>query len=165
MSSNEIILAEDSYKHKDRDYTWELCDYEIEDKIKELRKEIKTFYGANKIMKNQIKKAKEMLKRGLVKKDSENTWTVGDELDYHIVVRDIKTGRSIFRCDCQAGSRFCNETPICYHLISVILFEGTKKLQKKIKKILKEYEGFKKINMCPDINAFIEDLKDIRGLA
>lgn len=40
MSSNEIILAEDSYKHKDRDYTWELCDYEIEDKIKELRKEI-----------------------------------------------------------------------------------------------------------------------------
>lgn len=36
----EIILAHEIKDHPNYDYTWELCDYEIEDKIKELRKEI-----------------------------------------------------------------------------------------------------------------------------
>ncbi len=36
----DIILSFEIEKHPDRDYTWELCDYEIEDKIKELRKQI-----------------------------------------------------------------------------------------------------------------------------
>jgi len=36
----EIILPDDCYKHPDRDYTWEMDWMEIEDKIKELRKQI-----------------------------------------------------------------------------------------------------------------------------
>ncbi len=32
----EILLPEDVYKHKDRDYTWEMGDDEIEDKIKDM---------------------------------------------------------------------------------------------------------------------------------
>jgi len=36
----EILLPDDVYKHKDRDYTWEINSDEIENKIKELRKQI-----------------------------------------------------------------------------------------------------------------------------
>ena len=36
----EILLPYDVYKHPNRDSTWEMDDFEIEDKIKELRKEI-----------------------------------------------------------------------------------------------------------------------------
>ena len=38
---DEILFPEEIYKHKDRDYTWEMHDMEIEDKIKELRKQIR----------------------------------------------------------------------------------------------------------------------------
>jgi hypothetical protein len=46
----ELIFSEDCYKHPNRDETWDLTDYEIEDKIKELRKEI---YKLQKSRKNQ----------------------------------------------------------------------------------------------------------------
>lgn len=36
----EIFLPHDIYGHPNRDHTWDMDDFEIEDKIKELRKEI-----------------------------------------------------------------------------------------------------------------------------
>lgn len=46
--SEEIILPFDVYKHKDRDFTWEMDSLEIEDKISELRKQIKQLQNCRK---------------------------------------------------------------------------------------------------------------------
>jgi hypothetical protein len=45
---HEIIIVDDAYKHPNRDYTWEMDDCEIEDKIKELRKEIYKLQNSRK---------------------------------------------------------------------------------------------------------------------
>ncbi len=45
---HEIILVDDAYKHPSRDSTWEMDDCEIEDKIKELRKEIYRLQNSRK---------------------------------------------------------------------------------------------------------------------
>ena len=44
----EILLPYDVYKHPNRDSTWEMDDFEIEDKIKELRKEIYKLQNSRK---------------------------------------------------------------------------------------------------------------------
>jgi len=60
----QIIFSEDCYKHPNRDKTWKLTDYEIEDKIKELKKEIYQLQNSRKKQPNLLVFRKENLGSG-----------------------------------------------------------------------------------------------------
>jgi len=75
----EILLPDDVYKHPDRDYTWELDDMQIEDKIKELRKQI---YHLQNCRKKQPKIAvfrKEKYGEGDMRVHTFRGWKIMDE--------------------------------------------------------------------------------------
>lgn len=110
-----------------------------------------------------IKFAKYYLQYGEVERVSESFWEVGKELEKHTVKLEKGNGKNNYTCDCENFTRFCNSFPICSHIYAVIIFEATFPYQYKINKLIKEYEQFKKIKMAPDIDAFLEDLKIIRG--
>lgn len=110
-------------------------------------------------MKEMLNKAKFMVAHGLVKKVSENCW----EVDNHIVKRIVKPGRSILSCDCPVSSRFCVEHPICQHQTAILFFESQSNFNQHIDKLIKTFESFKKNNLQPSLDAYIEELKILRG--
>lgn len=107
-----------------------------------------------------LRTAKEIISMGLIERDGLNAWKV----DEQVVLNKVFPGRSYLSCSCLNQTINCNETGLdCQHKCAVIIFEATFPYQHKINKLIREYDGYKKIKMAPNIDAFIEDLKSIRG--
>ena len=75
----EILLPDDVYKHKDRDYTWGMEDYEIEDKIKDLRKQIYHLQNCRKKQPDIAVFRKESFGKGKMRVHIFHGWKIMDE--------------------------------------------------------------------------------------
>ena len=108
-------------------------------------------------MEQKIHKAKLLIKDNKIKRDGD-IWSVGDE----IVKLVKKPGRSFLTCTCFNYVNFCSENPLCYHKLSVLLFEASKGFHKRIDKVIKLYENCENINMKPENEVIIQELKDLK---
>ena len=113
-------------------------------------------------MQSVLEKAKRLLREKKINRKSESFWIVGDEDKYYNIYFKIKKGRTIYACDCKNYVMYCNEKPICSHVVACLLYETTKNFQERVNKLIKDYESFKSIKMKPDWNSFIQELKDMR---
>ena len=106
-----------------------------------------------------IKNAKNLVKHGKVKQISPTFF----EVENHSVKIQIKRGRNLIICDCQNDTRFCNESPMCVHKISVIIYLATKDFIERMDKLISEYKFCKDSKLSVNIDTMINDLNDIRN--
>jgi len=111
-------------------------------------------------MKVIIRNAKNLLVDGKVDKVSENFWEVADEE----VRKIIMPGRTTFSCTCENHVRFCNDHPICYHIMAAILFESDAGFYTKVNQLIREYEKTIELGLTNEPATIIEDLKNLRYL-
>lgn len=107
-------------------------------------------------MESTIRLSKEMIRSDSLKQVSETLF----EVDEHTVKIQKKSGRKIFLCDCKNSSIFADNN-LCVHKIAVIIFLANKDFLNRLKKLTKEYEGFKENKLNPSVECFIDDLKSI----
>ena len=106
-----------------------------------------------------VKKAKEMISRGLIEPGKEGYYDV----DGQIVRLTKKRGGTLISCSCTSCTRFCNESNICSRKLAVLLFEAQ---DPRLKKLIRENEEYltdcKKLDMQPTrevMNVLLNDLK------
>jgi hypothetical protein len=78
-----------------------------------------------------IKEAKEIIKKGKIKRISERMWEIlpFDNHEGHIVQEVVKQGRSLVLCDCINHTEYASfraEPSICTHKKAVIIMEAFK---------------------------------------
>ena len=101
--------------------------------------------------------AKELVKHNKVKKISETMWDIDGR---NSVKLQIKKGRNLLICSCHNDTKFCIESPFCYHKLSIILFELD--FYKKLNFLIEEYRGYAKIKVPITIESMINDLENLR---
>lgn len=104
--------------------------------------------------------SKELVKRNKVKQISETLF----EVENHSVKFQKKKGRILLICDCVNHTRFCNQSPICKHKISVIIYLNDLNFNKRIDKLINEYKNYKELNLPVSVDLFINDLTTIKML-
>ena len=109
-------------------------------------------------MKQKIHNAKLLIKDNKVKEESDNIWGVDGEF----VRINKKPGRTILSCSCKNCSRFCNENTLCKRKIATLLYISNEIFYKRIDKLIELYENCIKINMKPENEVIIQELKDLK---
>lgn len=104
--------------------------------------------------------AKELVKTNQVEAISDTLFKVGS----HSVKIQRKPGRTLMICDCQNHTTFCNESPLCSHKIAVIVYMSDLQFNKRITKLIDEYENYLNLKLPVSIETMIQDLKDIKNL-
>jgi hypothetical protein len=64
-------------------------------------------------------------------------------------------------CTCWNGTQFCNEG-ICYHKIAVILYLADKDFNKKIDKLIEDYNKIRDLKMKITPDFMLDDLENLR---
>ena len=90
-----------------------------------------------------------------IERTSETTWQVGEQ----IVKLHRKPGRSILSCSCQNYALYNRENPICKHSAGVIIFESNFNFNERIDNLIEEYEKYKRSDLIPTIDMFVQELK------
>ncbi len=109
-------------------------------------------------MKEKIHKAKLLIRDKKIKEEGENTW----KADGEFVRIYKKPGRSIISCSCKNCSRFCNENTLCRRKIATLLYISNENYYKRVDKLIELYENCIKINMKPENEVIIQELKDLK---
>ncbi len=84
------------------------------------------------------------------------------EVDKHSVKIQTKKGRVLVICDCFNDTKFCIESPICVHKLSVIIYLSDNNFNEKIKKVISDYERYKKIGLDISPELMLDDLENLR---
>jgi hypothetical protein len=108
-------------------------------------------------MESAIKMAKDLVKHGKVIPISDKLFEV---LDKTVSIQK-KPGRRIMTCTCWNGTQFCNEG-ICYHKIAVILYLADKDFNKKIDKLIEDYNKIRDLKMKITPDFMLDDLENLR---
>jgi len=80
----------------------------------------------------------------------------------HSVKIQTKKGRKIIICDCINDTRFCNESPICFHKQLVLEYIFTKKLRERLDKLIPLYENWTRLRLPQNPELMLQDLKSLR---
>jgi hypothetical protein len=73
-----------------------------------------------------------------------------------------KKGRTLITCSCLNGTKFCNEPTICYHKNEVLRKIYLDKFEKKVNKVIKEYESFQLLKLKASNDLFLDELRKLR---
>jgi hypothetical protein len=109
-------------------------------------------------MESAVKRAKDLVKHGLVKEISPTMFEVEDQT----INITKKSGARLITCSCCNHSRNCNSPAFCYHKISVIIYLANKDFLQRIKNLIEQYEGYKEHKLNPSVDCFIDDLNSIK---
>lgn len=82
----------------------------------------------------------------------------------HSVKLQTRRGRLLLLCSCKNHQTFVLENPFCYHKQLVIQHLNTKQAKQKVNELIKEYEGYKRINSVVTCDFFLDDLNKIKEL-
>lgn len=104
----------------------------------------------------QIQYAKELIKK--IKQISPTLF----EVDKHSVKIQTKKGRQLIICDCFNDTKFCIESPMCVHKLSVILYIADNNFNEKINKIIDDFKRFKKIGLPVSTDLMLDDLNALK---
>ena len=86
------------------------------------------------------------------------------KINNHLVKIQTKKGRTILICDCYNDTRFCVESPMCVHKLTVIIYLADQNFHKRLDKLIKEYEKYKELKLSISIDLILNDLKDVKYL-
>lgn len=72
-----------------------------------------------------------------------------------------KKGRCFLTCSCQNHSLFPNES-FCVHKLAIVIYLSNGNFNKKIDKIISDYEKYKDCKLKPSVNCFLNDLRNLK---
>ena len=82
----------------------------------------------------------------------------------HSVKIQTKQGRTLLICSCTNDTKFCNESPFCYHKQIVTQYLALKPINEKLDKLINTYSGFANIKAKFDAEVFLGELKKLKRL-
>ena len=84
------------------------------------------------------------------------------DVDSENVMMVTKKGRKLIICSCCNDTKFCVESPICRHKNFFIAQPFIDHFDKKISKLIEEYEGYKNIKCDISTESMLNDLKNLK---
>lgn len=101
--------------------------------------------------------------KSLTKKIEKISPTLFKIKEYSVKIQ-TKKGRTLLICDCCNDSRFCVESPICVHKLAVIIYLADNNFNKKIDKIISDYNKYKQCKLPISAECVLNDLNNLKRI-